>query len=342
MRVCIGFVLVLAGLGIGQERAVVFDFQPMGVDTNTCEVASMLLRGRLTDIGTYRLVDPEPGTRAYTIDEAVAAAQPLGVEKAVTGSIARIGLKIIISYRVIELATGSVTLTDRATIGTLDELDMAVDRIAQAISEKQTFNQTGEVGKLTGVETRSKAAATAFYFNTGYAFPLMQQIPADPGLMLFTIDASVAYETPNLLALGNLGLRRGKHDYNEVYFDLLVHKLFSKLDITPYVGGGVGVHRLSVQVPGQSYWEEVEDDGLALVGSAGVILFRTQYFRVLTGVKATAVITEDFGTNVFASFGFGLSSPTLGPGGGVNAPAGCVYGALGAFFLTGVIVALTT
>lgn len=245
----------------------------------------------------------------------------------------------------IEAATGVVAASDRAAIGSLDEIDVAMERIARAISEKRTFDMTGEVGRLTGVETRSRAAATAFYFSTGYAFPLVQQIPADPGTMLFNVDASVAYETPTVLALGTLGLRRGKHDYSEVYFDLLVHKMFSKFDVTPYVGGGVGVHKMTVHVPtGPDPWDwrEEEDDGLALIGSAGLILFRTQYFRIIGGVKATAVITEDFGTNVFGSFGFGLSTPTLGPGGGVNAPAACVYGTLAAFFITGVIVAVTS
>jgi len=88
-------VLLVAGLGLAQEKAVVFDFQPMGVDTATTEVAAMLLRGRLADLGAFRMADPPVGTKVYTTDEALAAAGRLGVDKVITGTLARIGLKII-------------------------------------------------------------------------------------------------------------------------------------------------------------------------------------------------------------------------------------------------------
>jgi hypothetical protein len=39
---------------------------------------------------------------------------------------------------------------------------------------------------------------------------------------------------------------------------------------------------------------------------------------------------------------FGLTTPTIGPGGSMRLPEPCVYTTLGAFFLTGLIVALTT
>jgi hypothetical protein len=76
------------------------------------------------------------------------------------------------------------------------------------------------------------------------------------------------------------------------------------------------------------------------IASAGIVLFRTQYFRIVGGLKGTAVLTEDFGTNVYGSFNFGLTSATVGQGGSLDLPSSCIYGAMGLFFLTGLTLAL--
>jgi TolB-like protein len=338
---------VLVCTSPAQERAVVFDFQPLGVDTATAQLAAMLLRERLSDVNAFTLVTP-PAPPTYASEEQLQAARDLAAQKAIGGSLARIGTKVIVSYRLLDAAAGSVVLSDRATIGTVEELDLAMERIALALKERKPFGGTGEVGRLTDVERQRKAAASSVFLTTGYTFPLQHQIPADPGMMLFTLDAAVTYETPDVLAQGLMGYRRGENSFNEIYFDLLIHRMFSRFDVTPYVGGGIGVHRLSSRkwVPHQGYqggyYAEAEDDGLALVASGGLILFRTQFFRLMGNVKGSVVFTEDFGVNYFGSFGFGLSSPTFGPGGGVNAPSPCIFGCLGAFFLTGLIVAMTT
>jgi hypothetical protein len=87
------------------DRAVVFDFQPVGVDTSDARLAALLLRGRLGDIGAFAMVDPLPETEAWTIEDAAAEAQMLDVQKAITGSFARIGRKLILSYRLIDAAS---------------------------------------------------------------------------------------------------------------------------------------------------------------------------------------------------------------------------------------------
>jgi hypothetical protein len=343
LRAVVILVAATAGLAVSQPRAVVFDFQPVGVELNTARAATVLLRDRLTDVGAFTVVAGPPETPAYTVDEAVKAAALVNAQKAVIGSITRLGAKLIIAYKLVDVASGLVEFSDRANLSSSDELDIATERMARALKEKKAFVVTGEVGKMTETEKRRTTALSSIFLTTGYTTPLYHEFPYDPGWMLFTLDASVTYETPNILAQGLMGLRRGKWDYNELYFDLLVHRMFSTLDVSPYIGGGIGVHRFSqhgVAGPG-------EDDGLAFVASGGLVLFRTQYFRLLAGLKATATFTEDFGTPiVMGSFNFGLSSPTVGPNGvstdGLSVPSPCIYGCIGAFFLTGLIVALST
>jgi TolB-like protein len=326
-----------------KQTLAVFDFQPVGVDSNTIQAASSLLTDRLSNLDTFSVISPTPGTKCYTIDEAVTTSKALNAEKAVIGNITQIGSKLIISYKLIDINTANVEFSDRASISSVEDLDIATDRIASAIKEKKPYAGTAEVGKITEIEekpSRSRSPLSSVIFTTGYAFPL-NNFFYNPGSQLFTIDAAVTYETPDLFTQGLIGLRRGKQRYTEIYFDLLAHKLFSKYDISPYIGGGIGVHKISFD-PDDWHLPSKESDGLALTASGGVIIFRTYYFRVLAGLKATAVFTQDLGTMYTASLNFGLSSPTFGSEGAIKAPSPCIMGCLGVFFLTGVIAALVS
>jgi hypothetical protein len=171
-------------------------------------------------------------------------------------------------------------------------------------------------------------------------FPIYHQLDYDPGTMLFTLDAAVTYEIPQFLAMGQMGIVRGKQGYQDIHFELLGHKLFTQTDVAPFVGGGFGIHRISFR-PGYPLSSE-EDDGLALVASGGVLLFRNYYFRVIGGAKVTAVFTQDLGTIYTANLNFGITSAGFGRNGRVNTPPACIYGTLAAFFITGLIVALAT
>jgi hypothetical protein len=338
-------ILTIMALSIltAKETLVVFDFQPVGVDSNTIQANSVLLKDRLGDLAKFTIINPAPGveTKCYTIEAAVATAKILNAKKAIIGDIAQLGSKLIISYKLIDVDSAKIEYNDRTTINTIEDLDFAAERIALALKEKKPYTETAEFGKITEQEEkpiRSRTPSSSIIFTTGYAFPL-NNYKYDPGTQLFTIDAAVTYETPNLFTQGLMGLRRGKSAYHELYFDLLAHKLYSKYDISPYVGGGIGVHKVSFS---PSYGQSIESDGFALTASGGVIFFRTYYFRVLAGIKASAVFTQDLGTMYNFSFNFGLSSPTFGSEGAVKAPSPCIIGCLGTLFLTGVIVALTS
>lgn len=337
-------VAIAVSLLQAQQTCVVFDFQPVGIDSTTARIASSLLRDRLIDIKAFALIEPTPGTKSSTIDEAVTAARSLKAEKAVIGNITQIGKKLIISYKLIDINTANIEFSDRATISSVEEFDIATERIAFAIKEKKPYAGTVEVGRVTEIEARPFLPLqpfSAITFTTGYAFPMIKPSNAyDPGNMLFTLDAAVTYETPDLFTQGLMGLRRGKRGYHEIYFNLLMHKMLTRKEISPYIGGGIGVHKLSFDP--EYPLPPKEDDGPALTVSGGVILFRTYYFRVLAGVKGTAVFTDDLGTSCNTSFTFGLTSPAFGPEGAIKAPSPCIFGCLGAFLVIGLIVALTS
>lgn len=340
MRIVLLLVLAAVGLLPAQPRLAVFEFQPVAVDSTLAPVLATLLRGRLTDTKAFLVLVPSPGTKAYTAESAAAIAKSLGAEKALIGDITGVGVKRLISYRLIDVATGTIALSDRATVLSESELDDVSERIATALKSGTTYAGTMAPGNLTGREKTVPASRQPFgtiLFTTGYTFPLSHRFPYDPGNMLFTLDAAITYETQGALAMGEMGLMRGKNGFTGVHFDLLTHKVFNGKDVAPFLGGGLGVHRLSFSptypLPAR------DDDGLELTASGGVLLFRTYYFRIIGDARASVLLTQDFGTIASTGLHFGLTSPGTNEG-DVRTPPGLLYVTLTGMFVTGLIVAL--
>jgi hypothetical protein len=339
-------VIVLAAaftLLAAQPRTLVLEFEPVMVDTGIPRVVYSLLRDRLAETKAFTVVLPPAGTKVYTIEEADSLAAVLGAEKVVMGSITRVGLKLLISYKLVTAATGAIEAGDRVSVENETDLDNVTGRIALALKEGSGYKGTVELGRLTEAESKTlktREPYSSILFNTGYTFPTGHAMPYDPGKMLFTLDAAVTYEAPSFLAEGQMGIMRGKYGFTDLHFELLAHRLFSGKDISPFVGGGLGVHRLKFSPPYPA--SARESDGLSLVGSGGLLLFRTYYFRALIGAKASVLFTNEFGTVTTGNINFGLTSPGFGPSGTIQTPPACIYTTLGAFFVTGLIVALTS
>lgn len=342
MRSCSRVVfLALLGFGVlvAQPRLVVFEFEPVMADTGITKVVVSLLRDRLSETRAFSEVLAS-SARPTSVSAADSIAKALGADQAIIGSAARIGSGFLISYKLVSVATGELLLGDRASLGSESELDVVTERIARSVRDHKPFGATQHSGELTSAEARSVEPASSILFTTGYTFPIYNTFPYDPGTMLFTLDAAVSYEMNDFMALAQMGISRGKNSYQDIHFELLGHKLFSHSDISPYLGGGLGIHRISFKPD----WplEAKEDDGLSVTASAGVLLFRNNIFRIVGSGKANAVFMQDLGASYSGGLGFGVASAGFGPGGKVKTPPACIYGALGAFFITGLIIALTT
>ncbi len=333
--------LVLAGFAVlaAQPRTVVFEFEPVMVDTGVTKVVASLLRDRMAETKAFDVIAPPTGAQAYSVAAAESIARALGVQQALMGSITRIGSKLLVTYRLFVAANGTVVLSDRVTVESESELDIVTERIAAALKAGKPYAATLQTGQATAAELKSREPASSILFSTGYTFPIYHRLGYDPGTMFFTIEAAVTYETPQYLVMGQMGLIRGKQGLQDVHFELLGHKLFSGTDVTPFVGGGIGVHR--VKLTPDYPLPQREDDGLALVASGGVMLFRSSYFRVVGNGKVTAVFTQDLGPLYMAGFSFGITSPGYDPSGKFRTPPACIYGTLGAFLITGIVIALT-
>jgi hypothetical protein len=334
--------LVLLGFGVlaAQPRLVVFEFEPVMADSGITKVVVSLLRDRLSETRAFGEVLAS-SARPASVPAADSMAKALGADQTIVGSVARVGGGFLISYKLVSVATGELLLADRASLGSESELDVVTERIARSVRDRRLFGATQHSGELTSAEAKSVEPASSILFTTGYTFPIFNNFPYNPGTMLFTLDASVSYELSDFMALVQMGISRGKQGYQDLHFELLGHKLLGQSDISPYIGGGFGIHRISFR-PEDWQLPSKEDDGLSVTASAGVLLFRNNIFRIVGSGKATAVFMQDLGVSASGGLYFGVASAGFGPSGKVKTPPACIYGALGTFFITGLIVALTT
>ena len=85
------------------------------------------------------------------------------------------------------------------------------------------------------------------------------------------------------------------------------------------------------------------NDGLSLSAGGGMLALRTYYFRMLVAAYGNVTLASNhWGAVPGVKVMFGVSTPSMGPDATVRTHPACVGGAIGAFFLTGLIIALTT
>jgi hypothetical protein len=187
---------------------------------------------------------------------------------------------------------------------------------------------------LSPAQPQNAAMHNSLSLTAGASGLLRHRFPFDPGAALFTLDAAAGYEPPGLLAQVFIGLRTGRSGLQETRVGLLCHKVFNT-DLPFYLGGGIGVHHFTME-PG--FWfEPVEDNGISLIASSGIVLVRGRQFRLTGDLKGVAVMTRHFGAPVLAgAAGIGIASEP----GGMDIPAPCMLGAVGAFIATGLFLAL--
>lgn len=179
------------------------------------------------------------------------------------------------------------------------------------------------------------APGSRLSLTIGSAGLLRHRLPFDPGVALFAFDAAAGVRPAGMLVQVGLGVRTGKKSLSDVHIDLLAHKVFGT-GFEPYLGGGIGVHHMEMD-PG--FWPgPVEDNGISLVASGGLSLWRGRQFSLVGDVKGYAIMSRRFGAPLLGgSAGIGVATEP----GGMGIPMPCMWGAVGAFIATGLFLAFT-
>jgi hypothetical protein len=292
----LSFALIIASSAArASEQALFFRFRGIGVDEELVDAVTHLLRGALEGEGAYMPVpaDERVGyTGCFEASCAAVIAREEGFDWAVTGSITRLGGKIIVRVELVEAEIGAVRFSTDGSSLTEDDLDTVLKRLARSISTGKDMESTAEVGMITASEyegARRRESYSSKSLDVGFLWP---QGGSWAGVdRLTAIDLAYQYDTPEFFLLGRSGIRwggdldeDGGRGFGVDLLDVKIGRYFSREDFAPFLSGGVGVHwawvKQRLALEGGGIFED-SDSGtnLALTAGIGLTAFRTYDFQ---------------------------------------------------------------
>jgi TolB-like protein len=185
----------------------------------------------------------------------------------------RLGEKIIVQYQLINVESGKIILSERATSVSLEDLDAVMKRVAISVSRLSPFDANQEVGNIVqqeSMETLRRKARYNFGVGFGYLFPTQGYDESRD--RSFTINAYFDYELQDLSAGLMIGARKG------FAINIYANYLFTRTDVCPYAGASLGFHWVAHE--GIFYANNKDEDGVELGLKGGVRLFHTYNFQI--------------------------------------------------------------
>lgn len=365
-------ILPLMVLGIfvsgsrAQEKALVFDFESIGVDEQTITAASQIFRSELDATGKFSLIhkkDAETmlaakGVTDFTCHETECAVNYgfiVGAQKVVLGSITRLGEGLTVDVRLVDVAARDVVFTDRFFASSLDDLRIALNKLANAVATGQKIESETTRYAITEEETeeprRKKTNITAGFFLGG-SFPTGDSY-SDVGF-LFAFGVPIRIEARNLVVETDFGLSVatinpdssvGELDRKSLLvfmWDMGMRYVFNyRADFSPFVGGGLGIHFISESKQKETYYGDTEteyirgDEALALHVNAGVYAFQSYDVHASFELRYEVVFTDAFAASSGYSQQIGIlaaitfkadkkKTSSCGTGGGGVFRGGCL------------------
>ncbi|HID32046.1 MAG TPA: hypothetical protein EYP24_01550 [bacterium (Candidatus Stahlbacteria)] len=304
----VNYLILFLILGAAKE-VVVFDLEPVGIASHVARTATRLLRSELREIETYEVIDNDQVVTDVKTADSIG--KTLNCDLAVIGSISRLRRKILTEVKLIRVGRARIIFEDDLTGDTEDDLDIVVKRLALALSRKEKAEKLVTTETVTGIEAEERRRRASYYtlgIKIGSGFPLFGTYNNESSLIRGSLLGW--YETPHLIGeisagilfpMGNLtkGFEEDAGVF-EIPIDLAILYLPGLGDITPYLGGGLGVHFISTPNEAAA--------GLGLNGGLGMVFFRTYDFHFFLDLRYNVLFAEIGGKSpqqsIDITFGF--------------------------------------
>jgi hypothetical protein len=342
---------LMVSVALPQTKVLLYDFEARSVDQSVIKTTTQLLRDALNGTYKYIVVDPAPNTSCYNVVAAAESAKVHGAGQALVGNIMAIGGKQLLTYQLVDAATATVLLQSKVDVPPMEEFPVMADRIAQSIVARENYAATAEPEKMTSTEVEPKfkhprKPYAGLFLTAGYNFLLKQRYGWDGestqvklGSDLINLNVAVSFETQRMLTLMQIGLSRGIRSESDINFDLIGNYIIGDGDFAPFVGGGIGLNRYTFT---DTHATQL-NDGMSLLAGGGVLGLRTYFFRLIgAGYFNMTKVSNYWGWEPGVKVLFGVSTPSMGPDATLKMSPGCVGASIGAFFLTGLIIALVS
>ena len=240
-----------------QRSIAVLPLRCIGIDDTTAQVVQSLLESELRSRGVpvvlVQPAAPTPSTVNQACDEpacAAAALREVHADRVAYGSMSRLGQKILVRLSVLSADATVPAFTDQLTASSEEDLDTVARRFAQAIAAGQTNAHTATVVSVLEDEAREprlRATRRGLGFRAGFLFPTGDSYGGVDRLT--NLHLSYKYERPNLMieTTTALGFTFGDGNVEWTILDLAAAWIPSLGDVSPYLGGGIGVHSVHVE-----------------------------------------------------------------------------------------------
>lgn len=290
----ITFILVVLSLiisTIAQDttsgKIAVLPFVSSDIDPASVQTAESLLR---MDLGKVSLLDvisekkvlAAIGDNECTDEEcAIDIGKKLDADEVLLCKLNPLGEKIIIQYILVETSTDKNILAEQATATSLEDLDVVMQRVALSVVNHNPFSDNVEVGNVVNQETiEPKSRASRFNFGVGFGY-LFPTDGYDNDDKSFTFNLYFDYEIPDVAVGMMLGARNG------VAIALYGNYLFSRTDLCPYIGGGLGFHWVyhDGSTSSNTTGSETNEDGIGLGLGAGLRILHTYDIQLFINVE---------------------------------------------------------
>lgn len=166
---CIVLVVLSAVSAMPQQkmRIAIMNMTGQGVSANITYSVSELMRTEMFNTGMFRVVEREQMDKIMKEAElqasgctdtecAVKLGKIMSVDRMLVGSIVKIGTKLIINARIINIERGEMELADKVSADSENDLDSAVSRFAVSIANRIRGGGMTATATPTAVTTASK------------------------------------------------------------------------------------------------------------------------------------------------------------------------------------------
>ena len=287
--------MILSGPVSASEDVILFNFKGIGVDHELIEAVTSIFQGALAEEGRYQPVlasETLGDVECYDLSCAVELAREAGYDNAVTGTITRLGGKIIVRVQLVNVDKQEIGFSDDGVSQSEDDLDVVLSRLAKSLSTGKKMEDTAQVGLITEKEydeVRRRESYSTKSFNVGFLWPTAGSFGGVDRLI--TLDLAYHYDTNDFFLTGRSSLRWGGDwrddgakavDVN--FLEVKIGRYFSRSDFSPFVNAGIGIHYVkATQRVATAHGTSVEMDdggtGPVFLGGVGFTAFRTYNFH---------------------------------------------------------------
>jgi TolB-like protein len=309
---------MLAGILHSQQvkkgSLVILPFYAKGIDRTTVSTAEEILRLEMENISTKNIalansaMFPNTDSSCTSTDCAAELGKQLKADQVVSVQMLTLGQKLIIQYYLIDVDQKTILLADKLTSTSVEDLDVVMKRMAISITSLESAKKSAQVGAITESESKPFFLRNGRRFNNwsfGYLYP---QNGYSTGDKSFTMDVKIGSEVEDMDYGVQLLIREG------FGANIFTSYLFSRKDICPYVGAGVGFHWVTIeQTSSFSYYQnqtytsnqnEKKGDGFEILLNTGVRLFHTYNFRVNVNLTYSYTFNDLKSEAIILTLGF--------------------------------------